>query len=157
VARTLPHHHIKRGLTELASVIRADDPPHSAHRNLRNRLAAIIYISLLIDIALTAVVYFTERHAANTEIHSLFDAGLFSTSQLLTASAFTSPTTNLARVLALLCDIYSIFVIASLAGSFGAFFHLRTQERRTAAGLSALPSAAPSDPPGPTAPGPQGN
>lgn len=143
MARTLPHHHIKRGLTEFASVVRADDSQvHSAHRNLRNRLAAILWITVTMDIVLTAIVYFTERHAAGSEIHSVFDAGLFSTSQLLTASSFMSPTTNLARVLALLCDIYSIFVIASLAGSLGAFFHLRTQERRAAEGLSALPKTA---------------
>lgn len=145
----MPHHHVKRGLTEFAAVVRAPDPPHSAHRHLRDRLAAIIYITLVIDLILTAIVLFTERHAAGSEIHSVFDAALFSTSQLLTASSFKSPTTNLGRVLALGCDIYSITVIATLAGSFGAFFNHRSQEKRASAGLAGPGTGAAEPPAGP--------
>jgi hypothetical protein len=76
----------------------------------------------------TLVVYVGERHAEGTEIHNLFDAFLFATSQLLTASSVATPRTNFGKVLELFFDIWAITVVATLAGSFGAFFHVRGKE-----------------------------
>lgn len=76
----------------------------------------------------TLVVYLTEHDAKGTEIHTLFDAFLFSASQLLTGSSVANPTTDLGKVLELIFDLWAIFVVASVAGSFGAFFHARSKE-----------------------------
>ncbi|HEY2480546.1 MAG TPA: hypothetical protein VGI17_17670 [Solirubrobacterales bacterium] len=98
------------------------------HYHLRRRILIIFGTTAVFAVICTLVVYFTERHAKGTEIHSLFDAFLFSTSQLLTGSSVANPTTNLGKVLELIFDLWAITVVASLAGSFGAFFHARSKE-----------------------------
>ncbi|MGE5408873.1 MAG: hypothetical protein ACM3NV_09685 [Syntrophothermus sp.] len=98
------------------------------HAHLRRRLLTIFAATAVFSLACTLVVYLVERGAPGTEIHSLFDAFLFSTSQLLTGSSVANPTTNLGKVLELVFDIWAITVVATLAGSFGAFFHQRSRE-----------------------------
>jgi hypothetical protein len=100
----------------------------STHTHLRRRLLTIFIVTAFFAAVFTFVVYLTERHAPNTEIHSLFDAFLFSTSQLLTASSVASPRGDAGKVIELFFDIYAITVVATLAGSFGAFFHQRSKE-----------------------------
>ena len=39
-----------------------------------------------------------------------------------------NPATNLGKILELIFDLWAITVVASLAGSFGAFFHARSKE-----------------------------
>jgi hypothetical protein len=98
------------------------------HYHLRRRLAIIFGATAVFAVICTLVTYFTEHDASGTEIHSLFDAFLFATSQLLTGSSVANPATDLGKVLELVFDLWAIFVVASLAGSFGAFFHARSKE-----------------------------
>ena len=98
------------------------------HAYLRGRLVTITVVTIIVGVVSTLIVYFAERHAAGTQIHDLFDAFLFAMSQILTASSVASPVTDPIKLLELLFDIYAIFVVATLAGSFGAFFHRRNQE-----------------------------
>lgn len=98
------------------------------HHHLRRRIAIIFGATAVFALLCTLVVYFTEHDAKGTEIHSLFDAFLFATSQLLTGSSVANPTTDLGKVLELVFDLWAITVVASLAGSFGAFFHARSKE-----------------------------
>ena len=121
-----PHQHIQRASRELFAVARGESV---SHVHLRNRLLAIIWVTIAIGVISTFLVYFIERHAVGTQISSFGDAFLFSMSQLLTASSVASPTTEFGKVLELFFDIYAITVVATLAGSFGAFFHRRTDER----------------------------
>ena len=100
----------------------------ATHTHLRRRLLTIFFVTAFFSVACTLLVYLTERHADGTEIHNLFDAFLFSTSQLLTASSVANPATNVGKVLELFFDIYAITVVATMAGSFGAFFHQRSKE-----------------------------
>jgi hypothetical protein len=120
-----PHHHVQRVSRELLAVARGDS---ATHTHLRNRLLSIIWVTTLLVLIATLIVFFSERHAARAEIHNVFDAFLFSTSQLLTASSVATPTTNTVKVLELFFDIYAITVVAALAGSFGTFFHRRSIE-----------------------------
>ena len=98
------------------------------HYHLRRRLTIIFGATAVFAVLCTLVVYFTEHSAKGTEIHSFFDAFLFSTSQLLTGSSVANPTTNAGKILELVFDLWAITVVASLAGSFGAFFHARSKE-----------------------------
>src|ERR1700760_4101249 len=98
------------------------------HYHLRRRITIIFGTTAVFAVICTLVVYFTEHHAKGTEIHSLFDAFLFATSQLLTGSSVANPATDLGKVLELVFDLWAITVVASLAGSFGAFFHARSKE-----------------------------
>jgi hypothetical protein len=98
------------------------------HYHLRRRILVILGVTAVFAVICTLVTYLTEHSAKGTEIHSLFDAFLFSASQLLTGSSVANPTTDLGKVLELVFDLWAIFVVASLAGSFGAFFHARSKE-----------------------------
>jgi hypothetical protein len=117
--------HINHASREAIAVARGST---STHAHLRRRLSTIVLVTVFFAAIFTVVVYVSERHAHGTQIHSVFDAFLFSTSQLLTASSVASPTTQLGKVLELFFDIYAITVVATLAGSFGAFFHQRSKE-----------------------------
>lgn len=117
--------HVKHASREAIAVARGKTQTHT---HLRRRLATIFIVTAVFAVVFTFVVYFTERHARNTEIQSLFDAFLFSTSQLLTASSVANPATDAGKVIELFFDIYAITVVATLAGSFGAFFHARSKE-----------------------------
>jgi hypothetical protein len=116
---------VKHASREAVAVARGST---RTHYHLRRRILTILGVTAVFAVACTLVTYFTEHAAAGTEIHSLFDAFLFSTSQLLTGSSVANPTTNLGKVLELVFDLWAIFVVASLAGSFGAFFHARSKE-----------------------------
>lgn len=119
------HRHVNHARREVIAVVQGQTKTHT---HLRRRLLTIFLATAFVSVICTLVVYFTERHARGSEIHSLFDAFLFSTSQLLTASSVANPKTNLGKVLELFFDIWAITVVATLAGSFGAFFHQRSKE-----------------------------
>jgi hypothetical protein len=76
----------------------------------------------------TLLVFLVEHKAHGTEIRNLWDSFIFTTSQLLTGSSVANPSTDLGKVLELVFDLWAITVVASLAGSFGAFFHARSKE-----------------------------
>lgn len=116
---------VKNAHREMIAVVQGQTKTHT---HLRRRLLTIIVLTTIAALVCTLIVYFTEHHARHTEIHNLFDAFLFSTSQLLTASSVASPKTNAGKVLELFFDIWAITVVATLAGSFGAFFHARSKE-----------------------------
>jgi hypothetical protein len=122
VARRRP---VKHAGHEVIAVVRAKT---KTHYHLRRRLAIIFGATAVFSLLCTLVVYLTEHGAKGTEIHNLFDSFLFTTSQLLTGSSVANPTTDLGKVLELVFDLWAITVVASLAGSFGAFFHARSKE-----------------------------
>jgi heme O synthase-like polyprenyltransferase len=117
--------HVKNANREMIAVVQGQTKTHT---HLRRRLLTIIVLTTIAALICTLIVYFTEHHARHTEIHNLFDAFLFSTSQLLTASSVAAPKTNAGKILELFFDIWAITVVATLAGSFGAFFHARSKE-----------------------------
>lgn len=146
-----PHHHIQRASRELYAVVRGAT---STHYYLRNRLLAIFWVTVAIGILSTVVVWLAERHAHGTQIHNLWDAFLFAMPQLLTASSVASPTSDFGKVLELLFDIYALTVVATLAGSFGSFFHRRSQEHDAARAAAASTAAAAASGPPTPAPSP---
>jgi hypothetical protein len=117
--------HVKDAHRELIAVVQGQTKTHT---HLRRRLLTIFFATAVIALISTLIVYLTEHGARGGEIHNLFDAFLFSTSQLLTASSVAAPKTNFGKVLELFFDIWAITVVATLAGSFGAFFHARSKE-----------------------------
>lgn len=118
-------HHVKNVHQEMVAVVQGQSRTHT---HLRRRLLTIFLATAALSLISTLVVYLTEHGARGGEIHNLFDAFLFSTSQLLTGSSVAAPKTNFGKVLELFFDIWAITVVATLAGSFGAFFHARSKE-----------------------------
>jgi hypothetical protein len=100
------------------------------HRHLRERIVVIVIVTAALDLVCGVLSWLLERNAPKTDIHG-FGTGLFwTTSQLLTvSSSMQNPVTTGGRILDVLMEIYAITVVATLAGSFGAFFHRRSTER----------------------------
>jgi hypothetical protein len=116
---------VKRAGHEVLAVARGSS---KTHYHLRHRILIIFGLTAVFAVICTLVIYFAEHGAEGSEIHSIWDSFLFSTSQLLTGSSVASPTTDLGKILELIFDLWAITVVASLAGSFGAFFHARSKE-----------------------------
>ncbi|HEX4753496.1 MAG TPA: hypothetical protein VH268_11400 [Solirubrobacterales bacterium] len=119
------HRPVRHAGHEVVAVARAST---RTHYHLRNRILIIFGSTAAFAVLCTFLVYLTERHAKGTEISTLFDSFLFTTSQLLTGSSVANPHTDLGKLLELIFDLWAITAVASLAGSFGAFFHARSKE-----------------------------
>jgi hypothetical protein len=119
------HRPVKRAGHEVLAVARGSS---RTHYHLRHRILIIFGATAVFAVLCTLVIYLAEHGAKGGEIHSLWDSFLFSTSQLLTGSSVATPATDFGKVLELVFDLWAITVVATLAGSFGAFFHARSKE-----------------------------
>ena len=103
------------------------------HRHLRDRLVVAFVLSLLVDAACSLLALAAEQGARGADVHSLGTAAFWATTQLLTiSSSMSDPVTSAGRILDVAMEIYAITVVTAMAGSFGAFFHRRSQERSAA-------------------------
>jgi hypothetical protein len=93
------------------------------HRRLLARLSIALTLTLVVDLVGAVLVWATERHAHGTDIHGFGDAFFFSTVQLLTISSqLRNPLTAAGRVVDVGLQVWAIVVVASIGGSFAAFF-----------------------------------
>jgi len=93
------------------------------HRRLVARLLVALSVTLVLDLIGTVLVWLTERHAQGTDIHGFGDALFFSTVQLLTISSqLKNPLTAAGRIVDVGLEVWAIVVVASIGGSFAAFF-----------------------------------
>jgi hypothetical protein len=100
------------------------------HEHLRSRILFLIVATVVVDTVGSVLIFFFERHAPGTEITNVGDAVFWTTTQLLTVSSqLHNPISTPARVLDVGLQAYAISAVAALAGSFGAFFHRRGNER----------------------------
>jgi hypothetical protein len=92
------------------------------HRRLVARLLLILIATLALDVICTVLVYFAERHANDTEIHTWRDALFFTTVQLLTVSSqIKNPLTGGGRIVDVVLEIWAVLVVAGSAGAIAAF------------------------------------
>ncbi len=116
-----------RAVREIRDVLRATT---ATHRHLRSRLIFVLGATVVLDAVASVLIFLFERHAPGTEITNLGDALFWTSTQLLTVSSqLPNPISTPARVLDVFLQAYAISVVAVLAGSFGAFFHRRSEER----------------------------
>lgn len=116
-----------RAEREIRDVLRATT---ATHRHLRSRLIFVLGATVVLDAVASVLIFLFERHAPGTEITNLGDALFWTSTQLLTVSSqLPNPISTPARVLDVFLQAYAISVVAVLAGSFGAFFHRRSEER----------------------------
>ena len=93
------------------------------HRRLLSRLLLVLALTLVIDAIGTVLVYSFERHAQQSDIHSVFDAFFFTTVQLLTVSSqIRNPLTVAGRIVDILLEIWAVLVVAGSAGAIASFF-----------------------------------
>ena len=117
---------MRRTGRELRAVFRAETPTH--HR-YRDHLTVIVVVTIIVDLLCTVLAYLLERHAAGTEIHTLGSAFFWTSTQLLTVSSqIKDPISFGGRALDIFMEAYAISVVATLAGSTGAFIQKRGLE-----------------------------
>jgi hypothetical protein len=122
----MPHRVLMAAARELRDVMRATT---LTHRRLRDALVAIASATIGIDVLCAIAAFLLERHAHQTQIHTLGSAAFWTTTQLLTVSSqIINPISAGGRILDIFMEIYAITVIAALAGAFGSFIQKRARE-----------------------------
>jgi hypothetical protein len=95
------------------------------HRRLLARLMLVLVATAVVDAIGTVAIYFLERNAHGTEIHSLGEALFFTTVQLLTVSSqIRNPLTPWGRGVDILLEVWAVIVVAGSAGAVAAFFQM---------------------------------
>jgi hypothetical protein len=93
------------------------------HRRLLARLTIALALTVLVDLIGAALVWSFEHGVKGGDIHSFGDAAFFSTVQLLTVSSqIKNPLTVGGRIVDVFLEIWALFVVTAVAGSFAAFF-----------------------------------
>jgi hypothetical protein len=93
------------------------------HRRLLARLTLALVLTLLVDLIGAVLAWYFEHGVKRGDIHGFGDAAFFSTVQLLTVSSqIKNPLTVGGRIVDVLLEIWALFVVTAVAGSFAAFF-----------------------------------
>ena len=93
------------------------------HRVLMQRLAIVLVLTALLDVAGTIAEYALETGVAHGDIHSFGDALFFTTVQLLTVSSqIRNPLTAWGRVVDVVLELWAVIVVAGSAGAIASFF-----------------------------------
>jgi Ion channel len=93
------------------------------HRRLVARIGIAVAATVVVDAVGSILIWHWERGAAGSEVHSFGDAVFFVTVQILTVSSqLKNPVTTAGRVIDIVLQVWAIFVVTAVAGSFGAFF-----------------------------------
>jgi hypothetical protein len=122
-------------MAEFRDVLHANTPTHS---RLRDTVTAIAAVSVAVDLICAVLAFVLERHAAKTEIDSFGSAIFWTSTQLLTVSSqIQNPISVGGRILDVFMEAYAISVVATLAGSMGAFLIRRGHEIEQAAAAAA--------------------
>lgn len=93
------------------------------HKRLLARVILAVALTLVVDAVGTLLVWRFEVGVKGGDIHGLGDALFFSTVQLLTVSSqIRNPLTAAGRIVDVALEIWAVVVVASIGGSFAAFF-----------------------------------
>ena len=93
------------------------------HRRLAARLIIAFVLSLVVLAAGSVLIWVFESGKKGGEIHGFGDAVFFTVVQLLTiSSSMTNPVTAAGKVIDVALEMWAIFVVTAVAGSFASFF-----------------------------------
>jgi hypothetical protein len=93
------------------------------HHRLFARLLLAFLGSLLVFFAGTVLIWAFESGQKGSDIHGFGDAAFFTAVQLLTVSSSAkNPLSSGGKVLDVFLEIWAIFVVTAVAGSFASFF-----------------------------------
>lgn len=117
---------IRAAGAEARDVFRAGTPTHG---RLRDRLVALVIMTVGIDLICAVLALLFEHGAKQTEVSTFGSAIFWTSTQLLTVSSnIRNPVSTPGRILDVLMEIYAISVVGGLAGSLGAFLIKRGEE-----------------------------
>jgi drug/metabolite transporter superfamily protein YnfA len=93
------------------------------HRRLIARLLLALALTAIVDVVGAILIWALERNAKGSDVHGLGDAFFFTTVQLLTVSSqLQNPVTAAGKVVDVVLELWALFVVSAVAGSFAAFF-----------------------------------
>ena len=93
------------------------------HRRLAARLLIAFGLTLLVLAVGSVLIWVFESGVKGGDIHGYGDAVFFTAVQQLTiSSAITNPLTTGGKVVDVALDMWAIFVVTGVAGSFASFF-----------------------------------
>jgi hypothetical protein len=93
------------------------------HRRLVARVVLAFGLTIVVDLVGGFLAFKLECNVKGSDIHSFGDALFFSTVQILTVSSpLANPVTTAGRFLDVGLEIWAIFVVTAVAGSFASFF-----------------------------------
>jgi hypothetical protein len=93
------------------------------HRRLLARVLIAIGLSAVVDAVCALLMWSFESGLKGSSIHGFGDALFFSTAQIVTvSSSYTNPLTNGGQIVDVVLEIWAIFVLTAVAGSFASFF-----------------------------------
>ena len=93
------------------------------HRRLLARLLLAFGLSIVVFVAGTVLIWVSESGQKGGSIHGFGDAAFFCSVQLLTiSSSMTNPLTPVGKVVDVGLEVWGVFVITVVAGSFATFF-----------------------------------
>lgn len=93
------------------------------HRRLIARLLIALALTAIVDVVGAILIWALERNAKGSDVHGLGDAFFFTTVQLLTVSSqLQNPVTPAGKVVDVALELWALFVVSAVAGSFAAFF-----------------------------------
>ena len=93
------------------------------HRRLVARLLIATGLTLVVFLAGTLLIWALEHDHRGGDIHGIGDAAFFTSVQLLTvSSAIKNPLTSGGKIVDVGLEIWAIFVVTAVAGSFATFF-----------------------------------
>lgn len=93
------------------------------HRRLFARLVLAFGLSIVVFAVGTVLIWVSESGQKGGNIHGFGDAAFFCSVQLLTiSSSMTNPLTAFGKVVDVGLEVWGIFVVTVVAGSFSSFF-----------------------------------
>jgi hypothetical protein len=93
------------------------------HRRLAARLIIALVLTLVVLAAGSVLIWIFESGKQGGDIHGFGDAVFFTAVQLLTiSSSLTNPVTAAGKVVDVALEMWAIFVVTAIAGSFASFF-----------------------------------
>jgi voltage-gated potassium channel len=93
------------------------------HRRLAARLIIAFVLTLVVLAVGSVLIWIFESGKQGGQIHGFGDALFFTAVQLLTiSSSITNPVTAAGKVVDVALEMWAIFVVTAIAGSFASFF-----------------------------------
>jgi hypothetical protein len=93
------------------------------HRRLVARLVIALGLTVLVLAVGSVLIFVFESGQKGGEIHGFGDAVFFTSVQLLSvSSSLTNPVTAVGKVVDVGLEVWAIFVVTAVAGSFASFF-----------------------------------
>lgn len=93
------------------------------HRRLLARLVLALVLTSIVFLAGTLLIWTVETGEKGGQINGLGDAAFFTGTQLLTvSSSITNPVTTAGKIIDIVLEVWAIFIVTAVAGSFATFF-----------------------------------